>query len=694
MPHCRVSLCDLTHTSQQIALNCMPLGVGCIAACAKLELGDAVDVELFKYPDDFIARFRESPPHVVGFTNYIWNADLSYSLAKRIKAIRPQTVVVFGGPNYPNEESEQLAFLRPLDAVDFYVYKEGERPFAALLRALIDADFDVAAVKRSTPKSCHFIHDGQLKRGELMERVRSLAEIPSPYTEGMLDKFFDGRLVPLIQTNRGCPFSCTFCVEGLTYYNKVAMAGPERARSELHYIAERYAGSRMLNIADSNFGMYKEDLEVAQAIGEIQQRYGWPEYIHVATGKNQKERVLKVASLINGALRLSGSVQTLDAAVLKNIKRSNISADKLMVLAQQAADVGSNVYSEIILGLPGENKASHVRTIDLLVNAGFNFLRPYTLMMLDGTELADQATRTAYGMETRFRVLPRCFGSYAFDTEPVNSVEIEEVCVATKDLTFEDYLECRRFHLTIELFYNDRVFQEVIEFLKLHGIPASSWLKAVHARMDRFPEDLLAIYCGFSRETQNELWESREELEAFAKRADTITRYVSGELGSNLSFKYKARALLDSAASLHAVAYAAAGDLLASVAPDALARYAGYLAELRRFSEAVKSNLMDTSQVVSRRFAYDFGEIAARKFESLPDEFARPEGLIHYFFHDRVQREMIATHLRQYGRDLNGLTRILSKVYVKHLYRKHSTTPPSPELEAGTVPVPAESRLF
>lgn len=132
MGSCRVYLCDLTHTAQQIALNCMPLGIGCISTRTKLELGDAVEFELFKYPDDFITRVLECPPRVVGFANYIWNFDVSYAIARRIKEKRPETVIVFGGPNYPNEEDEQFKFLRSLEAVDFYVYKEGEQAFPAL----------------------------------------------------------------------------------------------------------------------------------------------------------------------------------------------------------------------------------------------------------------------------------------------------------------------------------------------------------------------------------------------------------------------------------------------------------------------------------------------------------------------------------------------------------------------------------
>ena len=56
--------------------------------------------------------------------------------------------------------------------------------------------------------------DGQPNISSSVERIKDLTEIPSPYLEGKLDEFFDGKLQPTIQTTRGCPFACTFCVEG------------------------------------------------------------------------------------------------------------------------------------------------------------------------------------------------------------------------------------------------------------------------------------------------------------------------------------------------------------------------------------------------------------------------------------------------------------------------------------------------
>ena len=64
-------------------------------------------------------------------------------------------------------------------------------------------------------------------------------------------------------------------------------------------------GRNDLWIADSNFGMYTQDLETCEMIGKCQQQYNWPEYIQVDTGKNNKPRVLAGARLVNGAIRLA-----------------------------------------------------------------------------------------------------------------------------------------------------------------------------------------------------------------------------------------------------------------------------------------------------------------------------------------------------------------------------------------------------
>ena len=84
-----------------------------------------------------------------------------------------------------------------------------------------------------------------------------------------MDNFLeDSRLAPLLESNRGCPFTCTFCVDGTDSRSKIYHKSVSRFEQELEYVATRYKG-KMLTIADLNFGMYARDIEISIGIARI-----------------------------------------------------------------------------------------------------------------------------------------------------------------------------------------------------------------------------------------------------------------------------------------------------------------------------------------------------------------------------------------------------------------------------------------
>src|SRR5664280_2246388 len=96
-------------------------------------------IRVFKYPERLAeALDREGPPDIMGFSNYIWNSHLSYGFAEAMKRARPETIIVFGGPNYPVNKYEQESWLRRRPVVDFVIIKEGELAFARLVETLIE----------------------------------------------------------------------------------------------------------------------------------------------------------------------------------------------------------------------------------------------------------------------------------------------------------------------------------------------------------------------------------------------------------------------------------------------------------------------------------------------------------------------------------------------------------------------------
>jgi radical SAM superfamily enzyme YgiQ (UPF0313 family) len=301
-PTYQVMLCDLTHVNAgQVSSNVFPLGIGLIGSfLEKSDIGESFNVELFKYPEDLNAKLEDGPsPAVVAFANYSWNLEISACFAKRIRELYPSTVIIFGGPNYGLSDEEINEFWsNHSNYIDFNVILEGELAFYTLLKSLLVNGFDIDKVKllHNELVNLHYIHtNGKIIKTNVAERV-DIDNLPSPYLDtDLLDKFFDGKLIPLTHSTRGCPFKCTFCSEGAAYYNKVKQR-QNRIKEEYRYIALKSVevGIYDLMLSDANYGMFKDDAYRAEQLAMVQSELGYPKNVFVSTGKNQKERVLGV----------------------------------------------------------------------------------------------------------------------------------------------------------------------------------------------------------------------------------------------------------------------------------------------------------------------------------------------------------------------------------------------------------------
>ncbi len=673
-------LCDLCYTQQIVSAEVMPAAIGSIASYCDCYVDGVENVRVFKYPEKLIQAMQFGAPNILGFGNYCWNLELSYGFAQVFKKKYPDTVLVMGGPNYPIDELSQEQFLRDRPAINFYVLKEGELPFRKLVEALIENDFDIDAVKRLRLSNIHAItSDDAFVFGPLLDRINDLTEIPSAYLTGKMDEFFDGKLMPILQTNRGCPFTCTYCMEGNSYFNTVYRKDGETVAAEIDYIGRKMAESRAfggrndLFIADSNFGMFQEDLETCRQIARARDLYGWPEYVKVGTGKNRKQRVLEAANIIDGAISLAGSVQSTDPEVLANIKRSNVDVGQLLELATESKKIGANSYAEVILALPGDSVEKHLHTIETLIDAGFTNVYMFQLMMLPGSELTAPKPRERHKMSTHWRVIPRCFGAYDVNGERVVTAEIEEITTSLDTLSFDDYLYCRRFNLIVTIFYNDSVFAGLLKLLQHLEISRYRWVKAI-ADVS-FTGALAKLIDSFLKETRRELWTTREDLAAFTRKPDNIKRYLNDELGGNLIFKYQALAM---------------NDHLRELAEVARSTILEVLKDEKRREPKIETFVDDilTYEVLRRlgifKAYYDpyYADLehdveafltAANEVSWCDFIFEKPRK--HKFYLDQEQISMIERSLNTYGRTTVGMTRILARVHFKTLLRRTIVEP-------------------
>jgi radical SAM superfamily enzyme YgiQ (UPF0313 family) len=234
----RIFLGDLTYTTLSLATDAFPLNVGFIAAYASKVYGKAIDIRIFKYVDDLEQAINENPPDILGLSNYPWNFNLGQEFFRMVRAKSPATICVMGGPNIPLEDEGRDRFIKRNPLIDFYSYLEGEEAFVNLIARAMETGIRCDAMKAAPIDGfIHRISDTEVMKGVVLSRRRELDEIPSPYLTGYMDKFFDGKLSPMMETNRGCPFSCTFCHEGNTLISKVNFFSIDRVKAELDYIA-------------------------------------------------------------------------------------------------------------------------------------------------------------------------------------------------------------------------------------------------------------------------------------------------------------------------------------------------------------------------------------------------------------------------------------------------------------------------
>jgi radical SAM superfamily enzyme YgiQ (UPF0313 family) len=671
-----IYLADLTHTGPVISSEVFPLGIGLLASYLLTAIPDQVDVKIFKFPSDLSTALEKETPQIMGFSNYSWNCNLSYEYAKKIKQRFPKTVLLFGGPNYGFTEEELDGFWKRYPLLDFYIIQEGERALADLVPKLISCDFDVNFLKHANLPlpNCHYLKDGKLVKEESLPRIKSLDEIPSPYLMGLMDPFFDTKIIPMIHTMRGCPFKCTFCAEGALYYQKVAHHID--LEDELNYIAARVKDTPILYLTDANFGMFKEDMGKARLIADIQKKYGYPKEVIVATGKNKKDRVLETASILGGTMFVTAAMQSTNETILKNIARTNISIDVLQTLAKTTKKNQTNTYGELILGLPGDSLESHSQSLRDLVNMGLSLIRMYQLILLPQTAMNTLESRKTYEMETLYRLMPRSFGQYNLYDETLTAIEYEEVCIANKTMPFEDYLNCRELDLTVEILHNGSTF---LEFWFLCDWLGYSWfdlLLSFYKKCKTFSPGLKELYDSFREDNKKGYWNSIEDLEKEVK--ENWNTFINKTEGTNEMSKAKAKAFFYLQEEIH--------DLMTEEMKLILQQHDSldstmelYLSELKELNQLRKTNVLDSSKTYTKKFNFDFLSLMNISEGEDPHLYKLDYPIEYSFYHDGTQVEMFTSYSDRYGKtSIDALGKILMRSRMTDMFRKIKPVETSP----------------
>lgn len=388
-------------------------------------------------------------PAVAAFSVFMWNERLSLAVAKEIKRRWPACIVMFGGQQVPPDGKQ---YLRLNPAVDVVIHGEGEVTFAAVLQRLLETrDLSgIGGVCWRDPTT------GECRCGGTNPCVEDdLDRYPSPYLSGHFDRLLDAypkiRFQAIIQTNRGCPFSCAYCSWHGT--KRLRLFSLDRIRKEIEW-----CGTHRIEYvfnADANFGILPRDLDIARMLVDTKQRYGYPQKFRSCFTKNADDRIFQLSLMLmeHGLEKgVTLSFQSLDETALANVGRRNIRLSTYRSLLERFNQRKVPIYTELILGLPGETKTSWIDGIRQILESGLEGqLFVYPCEVYPNAEMGNESYQARHRIETVTIPLTEIHGRVRTEEEGVN--EVQEIVVGTATMPRAQWREMMLFSwLTMTLF--------------------------------------------------------------------------------------------------------------------------------------------------------------------------------------------------------------------------------------------------
>ena len=392
---------------------------------------------IFLREDPHTVAARMKDPAVIGFCCYCWNTEYNKAVAAAVKERYPGCVTVFGGHNVP----DSFSFLEAFPYIDILCHGEGEQTIRTLLETIaLDGDL------REVPNISF--------RGENGAFVRTAStppctlDFPSPYLNGWFDEILAAHpeiaFNAILETSRGCPHRCAYCDWGLLK-SKVRLFPMERVKAEIEW----FSRNRIAFVwgADANFGLFNRDLEIADLLVRAKEQTGYPERMRMNYAKNNDENVFAIAKKFKDCnfdrFGATLSFQSMSPEVLKNIGRSNADLAFYKNLLTKYNKENIKVYSELIVGLPGETYESFIRGVGTLFEIGQHLLfQIYVCILLPNAFLAQPEIVEKYGLRTVRAEMIRAHAP----NNPADIPEYVDIIVENNTMSRENWIRAMLFY--------------------------------------------------------------------------------------------------------------------------------------------------------------------------------------------------------------------------------------------------------
>ena len=414
-------------------------------------------------------------PAILLCSDYVWSLAQNLELARRARRVNPDLLIIHGGPSSPKYEADAARFLEEHgDVADVLVRGEGEVTICAVLEALAGdradpaASFDLASLSGIEGLTFRHPDTGAIVRTPDRPRLADLDSLPSPYLTGEFDHIPSEawHFCMTVETNRGCPYGCTFCDWGAATMSRIRKFDLARVVAELEWAVGH--GAMAIDFADANFGLLARDVEIAGHLAALKRERGSPEAVIYYPAKNTTKHLLQIIELFSQAsisTIAAVALQSTDPVTLEAIQRSNISLEAYVSLAADHRRRGHVVQGELLLGLPGQTYDSFRLDLQFVFDHEM-FTRIWPVQVLPNSPMNEPGYRRQFGIRTNDDAL----------------------VLATSSFSEEDRARMLRLRTLYAVFEQYGLMRHVLRWLQWdRGVPASEVMDRVLDVVERDP---------------------------------------------------------------------------------------------------------------------------------------------------------------------------------------------------------------
>ena len=436
---------------------------------------------------------------VLAASCYEWNFNAHIDLALKFKKINPSVKTVFGGPHIV----KGVRFLKKHPVIDYGIAGEGERVFCEFLNYISgNQSFPEGISSRGQSQFSSKIK----KRVDLSFFDKGVFELYfDDYLEMIKKDFKDGELKRLwvtLETNRGCPYRCSFCDWGSLTNSRVSLFPLKSVFGDIRALAELKV--KRFYITDANFGMMERDEHITEYLCEIKEKYGYPEEVYFSMAKTHGPRVARIykmllkSNLIGNTVQIP--IQTYSESSLKDIQRKNMSEKDLLSVKKVFQDQGVPIGTVLIAGCPGETLKSWRETVRKSLLNGYE-IRIFDWFVLPNAPVNQPDYIKRYRLKFLRRPLLRIGQK---DSEVFHPDAL--YLVSSYSYTMDDWIEMKVIGSVIQALFTIGVGREIYDFLQSLSITQeqvyNKMLDIFYVSYPKIVDDLRLHYREFLSESR------------------------------------------------------------------------------------------------------------------------------------------------------------------------------------------------